>query len=257
MEFLSDLPMHILILLTFVSFSAGFIDSVAGGGGLLMIPSLLLAGIPSHNALGTNKFVAIFGSATASITFALNKKIIWRIALLGVVFSLLGSVCGTKTILLFDKQTVEKIILTILPFTAIITFIPKKKIKSDVSDFTSRELYVYSPIICFCLGFYDGFFGPGTGTFLILAFYSLLGMNMMNASAVAKVVNLASGVGSFITFAIKGNVLYSIGIPLAMANILGSFIGSKIAIKKGQGFIKIIIIAVFVIMFASLLLRQK
>lgn len=253
MESLFDLPFQVSLLLILVSFSAGFIDSVAGGGGLLMIPSFLLAGIPSHNALATNKFVAIWGSGTAVINFALNKKIIWRIAVMGLVCSMIGSVIGTKAILLFDEQTVKKIILFILPFTAIITFIPKKKIKSELAEFSGRELYVYAPLICFVMGFYDGFFGPGTGTFLILAFYGIMGMNMVNASAVAKVVNLASGLGSFVTFAIAGKVLYMVGAPLAVANILGAYSGSKIAMKKGQGFIRIIIIFVFIIMFASLL----
>lgn len=253
MESLFDFPIQISLLLLLVSFSAGFIDSVAGGGGLLLMPSLLLAGVPSHMALGTNKFIAIWGTGTAVINFALNKKVIWRIAVIGLVFSMVGSVIGTKAILLFDEQTVKKIILTILPFTAIVTFLPKKKLKTELLDFNDREIYIYAPLICFFLGFYDGFFGPGTGMFLILAFYSILGMNMVNASAVAKVVNLASGVGSFITFALAGKVLYFVGAPLVAANVLGAYVGSKTAIKKGQSFIKIIIIIVFIIMFASLL----
>lgn len=256
MESFADLHTQAALLLILVSFAAGFIDSVAGGGGLLLIPSLLIAGIPSHNALATNKFIAVWGTGTAALNFALNKKIIWRIALLGLAFSMLGSVVGTKAVLMFREETVRKIILAILPFTAIATFIPKKETKSEAADFSDREIYVYTPIICLTLGFYDGFFGPGTGMLLILAFYGILGMNMVNASGAAKIINLASGLGSFGAFALAGKVLYLIGIPLALANILGGWAGSKTAMKKGQGFIKVVILIVFIIMFATLLKDQ-
>lgn len=255
MEIFGDIELYILLILIFVSFAAGFIDSVAGGGGLLMVPSLLLAGIPAQFALGTNKFVAIFGTSTALINFIRNGKVIWRIAIIGLIFSLIGSVFGTKAILLFDEKTVTTIILWILPFTAIVTFIPRKHLKSQLVDFSKRELYLFVPLICLVLGFYDGFFGPGMGTFLIIAFYVVLGMNTVNASAVAKAVNLASGVGAFITFAFAGKVLYMVGLPLAIANIAGGFAGSKMAIVKGHSFIRVTIVVVFIVMFISLIVK--
>jgi len=245
----------IILGLTFVAFFAGFIDSVAGGGGLLMAPALLLVGISPQYALGTNKFIAIFGTSTAVINFARKGKIIWKIAVIGLIAAMIGSVIGTKTILLFDEETVAKIILTLLPLTAVIVFIPKKTIKSEISEFKNREIYLITPIISLVLGFYDGFFGPGTGTFLVLLFYAFLGINLVNASAITKVINLSSGIGSFITFAFAGKILYAVGIPLIIGNILGAFIGSKLAMTKGQGFIKYMIIIVFILLFISLLYK--
>ena len=244
----SDYFYLIIIGLTFVAFFAGFIDAVAGGGGLILAPTLLLVGITPQLALGTNKFVAIFGTSTAVINFARKGKIIWKIALIGAVI-------GTKSILMFDEETVAKIILAILPFTAIVVFIPKKKIKSEINEFTNNDLYIKVPIISFILGFYDGFFGPGTGTFLTLFFYTFLGMNLVNSSAISRVINLSSGVGSFITFALAGKIIYLLGLPLIVGNMAGGFIGSKMAMTKGQKFIKYMIIIVFVMLFASLLYK--
>lgn len=255
MDIFNGLDVYIVILLTVVAYVAGFVDSVAGGGGLLMTPSLLLAGIPPQFALGTNKFMAIFGTSAAVINFARNGKIIWRIAIIGLIFSCIGSVLGTKLILFFDPQTVVKIILTLLPFTAIVVFIPKRKLKTEVVDFNKTELYIATPIISMILGFYDGFFGPGTGTFLIIAFYSILGMNLVNASAVAKVINLSSGIGSFITFAISNKIIYTLGLPLIVANILGGYTGSKMVMSVGQKFVRYMIIIVFVVMFISLVVK--
>jgi uncharacterized membrane protein YfcA len=238
-----------------MSFLAGFIDSIAGGGGLILIPSLLLAGIPPQAALGTNKFAAIFGTSTALANFMKNGKVIWKIAGFGLAFSVIGSVIGTKAILYFDQNTTAKLIVMMLPITAIVTFFPKRQLKTSISDFSKRDLYLYTPLLCLIVGFYDGFFGPGTGTFLIFGLYIFLGLHLINASAISKVFNLASNVGSFVTFAFADKVLYDIGIPSAISNLVGGYFGSILAIKKGQRFIKISLLIVFGILFITLMHR--
>ncbi len=245
----------IIILLSLMSFLAGFIDSIAGGGGLILIPSLLLAGIPPQAALGTNKFAAIFGTSTALANFMKNGKVIWKIAGFGLAFSVIGSVIGTKAILYFDQNTTTKLIVMMLPITAIVTFLPKRQLKTSISDFSKRDLYLYTPLLCLIVGFYDGFFGPGTGTFLIFGLYIFLGLHLINASAISKVFNLASNVGSFVTFAFANKVLYDIGIPIAISNLVGGYLGSILAIKKGQRFIKISLLIVFGILFITLIHR--
>jgi uncharacterized membrane protein YfcA len=245
----------IIILLSLMSFLAGFIDSIAGGGGLILIPSLLLAGIPPQAALGTNKFAAIFGTSTALANFMKNGKVIWKIAGFGLAFSVIGSVIGTKAILYFDQNTTAKLIVMMLPITAIVTFFPKRQLKTSISDFSKRDLYLYTPLLCLIVGFYDGFFGPGTGTFLIFGLYIFLGLHLINASAISKVFNLASNVGSFVTFAFADKVLYDIGIPIAISNLVGGYFGSILAIKKGQRFIKISLLIVFGILFITLMHR--
>ena len=245
----------VVLLLSLMSFLAGFIDSVAGGGGLVLIPSLLLAGIPPQTALGTNKFAALFGTSTALANFMKSGKVIWRIAGFGLAFSVMGSVIGTKAILYFDQNTTAKIIIMMLPITAIVTFLPKRQLKTSISDFSKKDLYFYTPLLCVIVGFYDGFFGPGTGTFLIFGFYIFLGLHLLNASAISKVFNLASNAGSFVTFAFADKVLYGIGIPIALSNLVGGYLGSILAIKKGQQFIKVSLLIVFGILFITLIHR--
>jgi uncharacterized protein len=246
-----EIATSIVIILCVISFLAGFIDSIAGGGGLLLIPSLLMAGIPPQLALGTNKFAAIFGTTTALINFIINKTVIWRIAIIGLLFSMTGAFAGTKCILLLPQNTTELVILIAIPFAAIVTFIPKKEIKSSIHQFDAKEIYLFVPIICFIIGFYDGFFGPGTGTLLILAFYICLRMNLIHASALSKVFNLSSNISSFVTFALAGKVLFKIGAPIALANLAGGYLGSHVAIRTGQKSIKIAIVFALVILFIT------
>ncbi len=203
MEYISD-SYYILAFLIAASFCAGFIDSIAGGGGFILVPALMLAGLSPTMAVATNKLPAVFGTATAAYNFIRSKTVI---------------------------------------------------LKHNVKDFSRKELYIAAPFITFVLGIYDGFFGPGMGTFLIIAFYSILGMNMVQASAVAKIVNFASGAGALVMFLKAGQVIIYIGIPLLIANVLGSYIGSKMAIKNGQAFVKKILIIVFIVMFVSLIIK--
>lgn len=245
-----------LILLCLASFVAGLVDSIAGGGGLILMPALLLSGLPPQSALGTNKLAGMCGTATALVNFMRGGKVLWRIAAVGLGFSLLGSVIGTRCVLLFDQAATARIILALLPVTALVTFLPRKALKTHIGQFTRRELYVLTPLICLAVGFYDGFFGPGTGTFLILGFYAVLGLHMVNASAVSKVFNLASNVGSFVTFALAGKVLWTVGLPVAAANILGGYAGSLLALRTGQELIRRTILLVFAVMFVSLAVKH-
>ena len=253
MEYIAD-SYYIFTFLIIASFCAGFIDSIAGGGGFILVPALMLAGLSPTMAVATNKLPAVFGTATAAYNFIRSKTVIWPIALIGLVCAFLGGMVGSNLNLGLSQDTLNKIVL-FLPIAAIVTFIPKKNLKQNVTDFTKKELYIAAPFITFVLGIYDGFFGPGMGTFLIIAFYSILGMNMVNASAVAKIVNFASGAGALVMFLKAGQVIIAIGIPLLIANVLGSYIGSKMAIKNGQAFVKKILIIVFIVMFVSLIIK--
>lgn len=246
-----ELP--VIALLCLMSFLAGFIDSIAGGGGLILLPSLLVAGIPPQLALGTNKLAGTCGTAMALLNFVKNGKVIWKLALVGVGFSIVGSTVGTKTILLCDQETTAKIIIALLPITAIITFLPKRQLKTTHHDLSQKDIYLFTPLICFAFGFYDGFFGPGTGTFLTFAFYAFLGLHLINASAITKVFNLSSNVGSLATFALADKVLYGIGIPIAVCNLAGGYLGSLLAIRKGHAFIQFFLLLVFGLLFVTLL----
>ncbi len=246
-----------LVLLCGMSFIAGFVDSIAGGGGLLLLPSFLLAGLPPQSALGTNKFSAMFGTATALVNFALQKKVLWKIAAIGVPFTMIGAVSGTKLVLFCDQATTAKMILFLLPVTALLTFLPKKRLKTSLAEFSKTNLYVHVPLMCGIIGFYDGFFGPGTGTFLIFGFYLFLGLHLIQASAIAKVFNLASNISSFTTFALAGKVIYTLGLPIAFANMLGGYLGSHLAIRRGQRLIRWLLFAVFFLLFVTVIFKIR
>jgi len=242
----------ITLILSGVSFLAGFVDSIAGGGGLIMLPALLLAGIPPQNALGTNKFGSTFGTGAALVNFVRSKKVIWKIATVGVGFTLTGSFLGTKTILLFSNRAIGKIIVFLLPFAILGALAPRKE-RTLNEDLTKWDLYLKVPLICFSIGFYDGFFGPGTGSFLIIAFYVWIGLNLVQASATAKVFNFLSNVAALTVFLIEGKVLFWLGVPLAIANIIGNYLGSMLAIKKGSRVVKGFLMVSLTILFISLI----
>lgn len=248
---IDTLGLWTVAFLCFVYFVAGFIDSIAGGGGLISIPLFLLTGVPADLALGTNKLATPFGTAFALAVYARDKYVLWRMALLGLPASLAGGFLGSRVILFFDNTTINHIIIFLLPFAILATFLSKNK-KEQLKPLTEYSLYVYCPSICFCIGFYDGFFGPGTGSFFILAFHYLLGIGLIYASATAKLFNFASGLSSFVAFAWQGKVLYLVGIPLAASNIVGNVIGSRLAIRIGPLFIKKILILSLAILFISL-----
>lgn len=250
----SGFSLWTIIFLIGVFFVAGFIDSIAGGGGLLSMPALLLAGLSPQSALGTNKFIVIFGTTTALINFVRNKKITYKITLIAIGFSLMGAFVGTRLILSFSPEKITSIILILLPISAFIVLSPKRYIQSN-THFTRLQIFFYTPLISFFVGIYDGFFGPGTGTFLIVGFYILLRMDLLYACGTAKAINLASGISSFITFAFSGHILYILGIPLIIANIMGGYIGSKFAIKKGIKVIKTFVVISFCIAFIWLVIK--
>jgi uncharacterized membrane protein YfcA len=241
------------IVLSLVSFLAGLIDSISGGGGLLLVPSLLLAGLPPQTALGTNKFAATIGTATALFNFIRGKKVIWKIAAYGIIFALIGSYIGTKTILAFDNRVVGRIIVFLLPLAILVTLIPRKTLREKERDFSKLDLYLKAPLICFAVGFYDGFFGPGAGSFYVLGLFLFLGANLVHASATSKAFNFISNFGALMTFIFAGKIIYLLGIPLAVANILGNYLGSHLTIRKGDKIVRIFLIISLSILLISLI----
>lgn len=241
-----------IAILCAVTFMAGLIDSIAGGGGLLRLPAILVAGVPPQQALGTNKFVGAIGTGAAMLNFARKGLILWRLAVVGIPCALLGSAVGSKCILAFDSETAGKILIAMLPVAAILTLIPRRS-KPSKDAFTSRDVHIYTPLICFAVGFYDGFFGPGTGTFFIIVFNVCLRMNLIQASALTKTFNLASNVGSLVVFLFHGDVLFAYAIPMTVADVLGNLAGSQLAIRTGPVLVRRFLILSLVILFSSLI----
>ncbi len=232
---------------------AGFVDAVAGGGGLISIPAYLLTGIPTHFLLGTNKFTSFPGAMVSAATFFKNGKTTKKLMLFCVPLAGLGAFLGVKTVILIDQDILRPIIMVLIFAVGIYTLFSKNigaTNEFDESDIKASK-YVIASIFSFVMGFYDGFFGPGTGSFLIIFFILFTKMDFITASGNAKAINLASNVVAFATFAIEGKILYMLGLPVIIFVMFATWIGAKLAIKKGAKFIK----PVFVVM--SLLVSIK
>lgn len=232
-KFYVMLTLGTIIFCIIIGLSAGFIDAIAGGGGLIVIPGLLLCGVPPHNALGTNKISGFLGTSIALLTFSHNRLVLWKMVLYGVGFSLLGSWLGSLLALNLENELLGKIILFCLPIAMLITLLPKNEKRKTVFKYAGVKFWVILPVVCLLIGAYDGFFGPGTGTFLILVLHWILGMNLLEASANAKAFNLASNFSAAVTFLFYGAVYWPLAILLSIAVMTGNWLGSKLAIKAG------------------------
>jgi uncharacterized membrane protein YfcA len=240
MEWLgNDITLWVLVALMLSAFAAGFIDSVAGGGGLILVPSFILAGLPPQVALGQEKIVSTLGTIAAIRNFVRNKCVVWTAVATGIPAGLIGAYVGAEAILYFDPDTVGKIILAMLPIGIVLSFIPKKSGEQDKDVPINKNVILFGvPAAVFVIGFYDGFFGPGTGSFLILALHYLLKFDLVAASATSKLFNFASNVGALIAFMLAGSVLYALAIPLVIMNLLGNHVGSSSAMKYGPKLIQ-------------------
>lgn len=228
-----------LLLICPITFLAGFVDSIAGGGGLISLPAYFAIGIPPHLATGTNKCSSTFGSFFATIRYLKNGKVHLQSALSAASMALIGSYFGAIINLHLDEKYLKYILIIILPLNAYILFRKKEFGKVNQTDkLTKNKIILLSMISGFVIGTYDGFFGPGTGTFLIFCFSGIIGFDLITSSGNGKIVNFSSNIAALITFAVHGKIVYSIGIPAAIFGILGNWIGSGIALKKGSKIIK-------------------
>ena len=246
-----------ILFLCTAGFVAGFIDSIAGGGGLISLPALLAAGIPPHIALGTNKFQSLFGTTSAVINYAKKNKIMWKAALVGVPFALAGSWIGSRMTLLVPATILAKVLIFLLPPAVILMFISNTLVnKKPGTSYSKRNIYLVISLVCLLVGTYDGFFGPATGTFFIVLMVLMCKIPLINASATAKVFNLASNIGSVTVFIVSGNVYYAIGVAMAVSNIAGNLTGSTLAIKRGNTFIQKFVYIAIGILFVYLVWNQ-
>ena len=222
------------------AFVAGLVDAVVGGGGLIQLPALLIM-LPQTaiaSILGTSKFVSIAGTTIAVQQYAKQQKIEWQNTIPAMVTAFIFSFLGARVTSLLNPSLMRPVILGLLIAVAIYTFNKKDFGLFQISKLSRSQQWLYSVAIGCVIGFYDGFFGPGTGSFLIFAFVGVFGYSFLAASASAKVINFATNLSAIIYFAFTNNVIYTLGIPMAICNILGAFIGTKLAIRKGSSFVR-------------------
>lgn len=246
----SDYSLFTLILLSLLAFIAGFVDAVVGGGGLIQLPALLVS-LPNASLptiFGTNKIAALSGTSIAAFQYA--KRVRFNVKLLFAISftSFVASYFGAKIVSVINPATLRPIILVILIGIAVYTFLKKNLGRVQAKQLSLKRQLVTGTVIGLCVGFYDGFFGPGTGSFFVLAFVVLLGFEFVQASAYAKIVNCMTNISALIVFIRHGNYIVGIAVLLAIFNITGSMIGSRMALRKGNGFIRIFFLIIVTIM---------
>lgn len=240
-----------------VVFLAGLIDAIAGGGGLLTVPAYLIAGLPPTQLLGTNKFVSTIGTLVSTTQYIRHGLMIWPVAIVGIPCALLGSALGAHWVAGLDQDIVRQIILIALPIAAVLTLLPKPQGHDDLEyHWRSPRLWIMIPFIGLTLGWYDGLFGPGTGSLLILALYGLGHLNFLHAAATGRLFNLMSNAGALLAFLYHGQVLFRLALPLALASMAGHYCGSHLAIRRGARLVRTMLVVTCSLLLGYLLWQQ-
>lgn len=234
---------------------AGFVDSVAGGGGVISLPAYLLAGIPVKLAAGTNKLANGCGTALAVAKYAKSGNIEWLCALPAGVGALSGAAIGSRIALLLPDRALQIVILTALPVAAVILILARKSTDGDTKHLPKPKILLFGGLIGFVIGIYDGLVGPGTGTFLTIAFSVVLGFGLLKSSGCARVANLASNIASLIVYLLNGSVLFSVGIPAICCSMIGNWLGARYAIKGGSKRIRLVMFFVLGLLFLKTILQ--
>lgn len=242
-----------IVFLTIGCFCAGFIDAIAGGGGLISLPAFSGVGLSLAIALGTNKLGAFFSTSGSALKYLTSGKVKLNLVKYMMPFSFIGGILGVKTAVKLDEKTIYPIVLVLLTLILLYTIKNKKMGEIDNEELIlTKKKIIIGAIFAFILGFYDGFFGPGTGSFIIFMFIKIFKMDFINASGNAKFLNLSSNIASLITFIYYNKLSWVYGISMGIVMLLGSRFGAKTAIQKGSKFIK----PVYIIITTIVLLRM-
>jgi len=232
---------HEIIILCVAAFAAGFIDSIVGGGGLVQTPVVLVT-LPQHplaTLLGTTKIPSLSGAAIAARQYGLKVALNWRLLAIMCSIAVTASYAGSKTVTLVSNSFMKPIIFCVLIVVAVYTYSKKDFGLAVQRSHTKRNETLYVILFALLIGFYDGFIGPGAGSFMVLFFISVLGFDFLKASAHSKLLNVSTNLGSIIYFSGSGHILYQYAIPMAVCNFGGSLLGSRLAILKGNKFIRV------------------
>ena len=230
-----------IVLLALAAFFAGTVDAIAGGGGLITLPALLTAGLSPHLALGTNKGQSVWGSGAAAITFWRAGRLDLRKARVTFPLALAGATGGVFAVLAVPPGTLKPVVIVLLIAATALLIVKKPEAGTPP---TPRARMLISAALALVIGAYDGFFGPGTGTFLIVGFVALCGDAPTAATADAKVVNFASNLASITIFALRGQVVWGLALPMAAAQLCGGVLGARLAVRGGAKLVRGMVVAV-------------
>ena len=233
-------------------FCAAFVDAIAGGGGLISLPAFLASGLPAHIALGSNKVAACCSAMASSAKFAQSGKVNWALMKKLAGFSFIGAVLGVKTVVMIDSKYLYPIAIVLLMIVLLYSLYNKNLGEENRFEGLNTENVKWGIIMAFSLGFYDGFFGPGAGSFLIFAIIRIFKMDFTNASGNAKILNLASNVASVIMFVAMGKVNFLYSVVMALIMVAGATLGARMAVTKGSEFIKPVLLTVTTIVLSKM-----
>ena len=252
--------MQFLIVCPLV-FLAGFVDAIAGGGGLISLPAYIIVGVPAHFALGTNKLASAMGTTISTGRYIKNGylkgKAMFSLAAAACIASLIGSSIGSSLSLLVSEELLKNLMIPVLPIVAF--YVLRNKNMGDVAvekPLSHKAAFAIALLAAFVVGGYDGFYGPGTGTFLILILTGAAKMDVRKASALTKVINLSSNVAALATFVVNGTVLYGLGLTAGVFCIAGHYIGSGLVVNNGQRIVRPVILVVLAILFVKIIMGQ-
>ena len=227
-------------------FLAGFVDAVAGGGGLISLPAYLLAGVPVHNAVATNKLSSATGTLISTVRLCKNKFVDWILVLPCIPMALLGSSIGAHLALIASDKLLRYMLIPVLPVVAF--YVLRKKNMDEKGGEIARKKQILLCAVC-----YDGFYGPGTGTFLLLLFTGLGKMSVAKASGTMKVTNLSSNVAALVVFLLSGKIVIMLGIAASVFSIAGHYTGAGMVMKNGSRIIRPIILIVLALLFIKII----
>ena len=242
-----------LFFLLCLAFTAGYIDSIVGGGGLIQLPAYLIFApqLAITTALGSNKLSALMGTLVSTFRYLQSAKVIWKAVIPALISCLIFSFIGAKMVSFLNKDYLRVIILFLLVAVAIYTFIKKDFGLHHKPRLGSAAITILGIITGSVLGFYDGFFGPGTGSFLILAYVSIFGFDFINASVSAKIINCGTNFAALVFFVYGGYVDYKLAIPVGICNMAGSYLGAHMAIKRGSAFVRILFLVIVTLLIVK------
>lgn len=252
-----SLSLTTLLIVCPLVFCGGFVDAIAGGGGLISISAYLMAGLPAHLVLGTNKLSACIGIAVSTARFAKSGYINARLAIFSVIGALTGSIIGSNLALYTPDHIFQIVMIVCLPIVAFFVFRKKSPLQNDklrdIKTPLNKTTYIKVLVSMFMVGMYDGFYGPGTGTFMIILLTSFAGLGLNDAIGQAKIANFSSGLMSLIVFAVSGNVWWQLGLVCCIFSIFGNFVGAGLVMKDGYKVVRPIIAIVLVLLFIKVI----
>ena len=234
-------------------FLAGLVDAIGGGGGLISLPAYLLAGLPVHNAIATNKLSSTCGTALTTVRFIRQGLVNWRIAVPTIFCAIAGSSLGANLSMNVPESVMEAVLFAVLPVVAFVVLSPKTFRDHNQEVQLDRKLWITALVSAFVVGIYDGFYGPGTGTFLIIAFTVFAKLDIRTANAQTKIINLTTNITSLTIFLLNGQAVILLGLAAAACNMAGNYVGAGLAMTKGSKITRPVILLVLVLLFLKVL----